>query len=257
DEIIRYLKRFPPHSIQITLNGVTARTYESITQVEGSFMPAMRIIRRLAKHKFPLLLKAVCLKQNQHEIGRIKEFSEELLGKPKNHKYSFLYDGIILPRLNGDKTPLNYRLSFEELSEVRRQDRDIWEEYQESITACSLPARNRKNALFQCNSWENEFTIDPYGYLRFCGFSRKYKLDVKTIPFRKGFYRLIDMIRRLTFRTRSPCKECRLREYCYYCPVRAFLETGNEEGPVEYYCNLALKTRAMEKTLMATRKEKR
>ena len=41
------------------------------------------------------------------------------------------------------------------------------------------------------------------------------------------------------FKKVSKCKECKLRAYCYYCPARAYLETGDEESSVEHYCELA------------------
>ena len=37
----------------------------------------------------------------------------------------------------------------------------------------------------------------------------------------------------------SKCITCALKESCYKCPARAFLETGSAESPVEYYCALA------------------
>ncbi|MBU4311570.1 MAG: radical SAM protein, partial [Candidatus Omnitrophica bacterium] len=133
DEIIDYLVNSPPFSIEITLNGLSKDTHESITQTPGSFSKVVNAIGKLAEKKPKLILKTNCLKQNKYEIGKIKAFTEELIGKPFENKYYFKYDPMIYPRLNGDKTPANFRLSFEEILEVKKQDPDIWDEYQRGL----------------------------------------------------------------------------------------------------------------------------
>lgn len=238
-EIINYLVKSPPFSIEITLNGITPKTYESITQVKGSFSKVMQTIKTLAQTPLRLILKANCLKQNRHQIGRIKDFSEELLGRPSAKKYRFKYDPFIRPRLNGDKTPCNYRLSFRQLLAVRRQDADLWREYEEGLN-CKFPGLKReRNFLYQCNAWQNSFFIDPFGRLKFCNLSEKFSIDLKTTSFKEGFYKVFPQLLNERFETDSKCQDCRLRPVCYYCPARAYLETGNEEGPVPHYCQLA------------------
>lgn len=238
NEILAYLIKSPPLSIEVTLNGATPKSYEAVTQVRGSFLRVMNNIKRLAKNRLPLTLKSNCLKINNREIGTIKKFSEELLGKLKN-THRFGYDPMIYPRLNGDKTPCEYRLSFEELLDTKRRDRGIWEEYQYGLHS-SLPLSARDNSFtYHCNSWMKHFFINPYGRLKFCEFSEKFSVDIRTTSFREWFYGLPKKIFSEKFKTGSPCRDCGLRSICYYCPARSYLETGNEEGPVPYYCELA------------------
>ncbi len=242
DEIIDYLVKSPPSSIEITLNGITQDTYESITQVSGSFERVMRNIRKLAENKLPLILKANCLKQNKNELVRIKRFCESLLGKPKGRRYLFKYDPFILPRLNGDKLPNNFRVSSQEILEICKGDIDFYREYQESLRE-DIPDQKRANDfLFRCDVWLDAFNIDPFGRLKPCQFYDKFSVDLKTTPFKDGFYKEFPKIFLAKFKTASKCKDCRLRPLCYYCPARAFLETGDEESPVPYYCELAQKT---------------
>lgn len=242
DGIIDYLVKSPPFSIEITLNGITQRTYESITQIPGSYFKVIQAINTLKERKLPLILKANCLKQNKQEIGRIKAFTESLFDKLPRNKYRFKYDPMIHPRYNRDKTPCNYRLSFKEITEVKKQDPDIWGEYQKSLN-CRFPGLKRdRRFLYQCNSWMEQFFINPYGYLKFCDLSDKFSIDLKTTPFREGFYKIFPPLLNEEFKTSSKCKNCRLRPVCYYCPARAYLETGDEEAPVPYYCELAKMT---------------
>jgi radical SAM protein with 4Fe4S-binding SPASM domain len=238
-EIINYLAKIPPLSIEITLNGITQKTYESITQVRDSFPQVIRNIKLLSKSGIKLILKSNCLKQNKDEITKIKGWAEELLGKPAENKYRFKYDPMIYPRLDGDKTPCKHRLSFAELVELRKQDSDIWKEYQKGLHS-DFPDLERDGAfLYPCNSWMQQFFINPYGRLKFCMFSDKFSADLKTTAFREGFYNVFPQLLNERFKTNSKCKDCNLRPVCYHCPARANLETGNEEAAVPYYCQLA------------------
>ncbi len=239
DKIINFLVKSPPVSIEITLNGITKETYESITQTRGSYLKVMKTIRLLKEKKLPLKLKTNCLKQNKHELGRIKAFSEELLGRPSKRAFYFKYDPMIYPRLDGNLSPTKHRLSFKALQELRKRDVDIWLEYQNSMHRGLPDFKTDRKLLYRCDAWMNSFFINPYGRLKFCQFSEKFNVDLRKQAFRKGFYEMFPKISGEQFRTDSKCRDCYLRAVCYYCPARAYIETGNEEAPVPYYCELA------------------
>jgi len=239
-EILDYLVKAPPHSIEITLNGITKDTYEKITQVEGSFFKAIENIKLIAKNKLPLLIKANLMKENKNEIWKIKKWTEIILGEPLNKRYfKFKYDPIILPRLNGDKAPCKHRLSFPEVLEVIKQDPDMWEEYQRELHKDFPDFTRDGEYLYHCNSWMKQFYISPYGRLKFCSFYEKFSADLKKTSFKESFYQGFPRLLKERFQTDSKCRTCQLRPLCYFCPARAYLETGNKEAPVEYYCEFA------------------
>jgi len=237
-KLLDYLAKSTPFSIEITLNGITKETYESITQVKDSFFRVMENIKKIKEKKLPLVLKSNCLKQNKDEIAEIKAFADDFLGK-KRAKFYFKYDPMVFPRLNGDKAPTNFRLSFKELLEVKRQDADIWQEYKKDLDTDFPNLGRDKNFIYGCTAWKKQFFINPYGQLKFCVFSRKFSVDLKTATFKEGFYKTFPKLLNEKFETNSECKDCRLRPICYHCPARAYLETGDEEAPVPYYCELA------------------
>ncbi len=243
-KIIDYLEKSPPESIEITLNGITEAVYEGITRVKGSFGQVMRAIEELADKNLPLVLKSNCLKQNKNEIGKIKAFTDELLGKSVSRskagkKWRFKYDPMIYARLNRDITPCNYRLSPEELLRVKRSEPDLLKEYERGLCG-KIPVLERdKDFLYHCNAWMNQFFIDPYGRLKFCTFSDKFSVDLRDQTFREGFYKIFPQLLQERFKTDSRCRDCSLRTVCHHCPARAYLETGDEEAPVSYFCELA------------------
>jgi radical SAM protein with 4Fe4S-binding SPASM domain len=242
-EIINYLTKLPPFSIEITLNSITKKIYEKITQKKDAYFRVKENINKLVEKKLPLTIKSNLLKQNKCEIGKIKNWAERILGKPAGNKYRFKYDPIIFPQLSGDKSPCKYRLSFEEILGVVRQDKDMWQEYKDNLHFDLPEAGRRREFLYHCNTWMKQFSINPYGRLKFCELSDKFSVDLKNTSFKEGFYKIFPKVLKARFKTNSKCRECSLRPICYWCPARAYLETGNEEAPVPYYCELAKKFR--------------
>lgn len=239
---INFIAEQAPYSIQVTLNGVTKKTYERVTGINGSLLKIRKNIDLMIKKNLPVILKANCLKENSHEIGKLKTFTENILGKPNGNKYNFRYGSMIYPRLDNNVSPVQHRLSFEQLMGVRKQDADIWEEYQKCLNSELPYVRRKREFLYHCNTWMNQFYINPFGRLKFCVFSDKFSVDLKKASFRYGFYEVFPRLLKEKFQTDSECRDCTMRPICHYCPARAYLETGNEESPVAYYCELAKNT---------------
>jgi len=233
DEVLDGLRTSPPFSIEISVYGTTEETHESVTRVQGSFRKTMETIHRLQSEKMPLILKTVGLKQNRPEILALKSMTERLLGKNK-----FKFDSFITARLNGDKTPCRCRLSPEDILNIENSDPEMTAETQAADRNAADLLRSPEH-LYQCDAWWHQFFITPQGNLQFCHLSRKYSSDLKEKRFHEGFYVEFPRLIHEEFQRTTPCQTCTLRKDCYYCPSRALLETGSEEGPVEYYCQLA------------------
>ena len=107
-----------------------------------------------------------------------------------------------------------------------------------------LPFLRRPEYKYHCNSWFNQFYITPYGRLRFCYLTDKYSTDLKQTSFAEGFYKRFPAILEERHESDSICIHCDLREFCRHCPARAYLETGSEEAPVPYFCELARMNKA-------------
>lgn len=238
-EIIDYLVKFPPCIIELSLNGITQKTYESITQIEGSFLKIIETIHKLVDKKLPLMFKSNVLQQNKHEIVKIKNWVEKLLGKSSHKECYFRYDVMVYPRLNGDTRNCQHRVYFRDLVKICKKDLEIWRYFQHKMNGKIFPFDKRKQFLYQCTSWRKRFYINPYGVLQFCQFSDKFRIDLKKTAFKEGFYSKFPQILNEKFKTDSKCKNCELKPICYRCPSIAYLETGNEESPVEYYCQMA------------------
>ncbi|MFH1593382.1 MAG: radical SAM protein [Candidatus Omnitrophota bacterium] len=231
DEVISLLEERRPLNIEITLNSLDSKNYERITGVRDSFDKTIANIQKLKKRSLPLVLKCNGLKENRREILKIKRFTEELLGKGK-----FKYDGLIFPGLNGEKEPALHRLEPEDVKDIEKEDKDMLE--QRMKEAGHQSRWFNPDGLYHCNSWWTHFYINPEGLLQFCHLSKQFSTDLTKESFRKGFDRFPRLLEEKP-KTSSRCHSCELKEHCFHCPARAYLETGDMEAPVSYYCRLA------------------
>lgn len=221
EEIGDYFRKYPPFSIDITLNGITQETYESITQIPGSFTKVMKVIEIIMERNLPLKLKSQAMTLNYSELSRIKEFSERL-------GVNFGYTTVISSKIDRGIGPCLLRLSPDKVMEL---------EDSEDLTFEKEPPWSHN--LFRCPAGTWTFHISPYGEVFLCPFVRRPCFDLKKISFREVFYDEFPKIRSIKYRTDSKCKDCKIYHLCHNCPGRAELETGDPEKPIEYFCRLA------------------
>ncbi|MCJ7580788.1 MAG: radical SAM protein [Candidatus Aminicenantes bacterium] len=228
EDIANFLAEEPPFSIELTLNGVTQKTYENISRVRGSFKQAMEAIGRIMDRKLPLKIKTKATRLNVHELEKIKHFVESL-------GLDFNLDTVLFPRLDGSLDPCRFRLTFDEISHI--------EKHLHSEGECpDIESEDRfspSDRLFRCASGISSFNISPYGDLIFCTFMRQPSFNLRKGSFREGFDSLSPNIHSWKYQTLSPCRTCEISHHCTQCPALAKLEGGEMEKPVDYYCQIS------------------
>jgi len=165
----------PPARIEISLHGITATTFEGITQGPGSYGRCRRAIDLLRARGIPLVLKTTALTSNRDELLHIKRYVDALGG------VSFKLGEDIRPALNGDGSPFRHALGEQELADLHAQDPRL------SAEAC----RERAAAATPCQSGLHRFHIDAYGMLQLCSGNRREGYDLRTGSFRHGFYKAL------------------------------------------------------------------
>ena len=224
------LAEWQPHSVEITLYGATQETYERITRVPGSFRRCMRGIELLLERGVPLALKTVAMTLNHQEILEIKAFAEE-------RELKFRFDPMVNARLDGSKTPCDFRLTPEEVLKLDLEDGQratAWRGFCEKFMA---PAPS--DHLFTCGAGISTFHIDPYGQMSSCEMVRFQGYDLRRGSFREGWDDVIPEILKQKPSSHYRCARCELISLCGQCPGWAWLESGNLEHPVEYLCRVA------------------
>ncbi len=229
-EIADHLAEWPPQSVEITLYGATKETHERVTKISGSYERCKRGIDLLLEREIPLGLKSMVMTLNHDEIFQIKEYAEKLGVK-------FRYDPLLNPRLDGNKTPCNFRLSPEEVIKLDLADDRRVKEWREFCEKFIGPFQS--DNLFDCGAGVSTFHIDPYGQMSPCEMPRFQGYDLRFGSFQEGWHKSIPEFLNLKPTGDYACGRCELISLCGQCPGWAWLENGNPEAPVEYLCQIA------------------
>ncbi len=229
--IADYLAEYRPLSVEITLYGASADTYERVTGVRGSYARCLRGIRLLLERRLPLKLKAVGITYNRHELAAMRGLAEDL-------GVAFAFDAEINPHIDCSPEPLAVRLAPAQVVALDLQDerrlnewRQLAARHGEQGSAGPMPEQ-----LYDCGAGLLSFAIDPEGMLTLCVISHRDRYDLRRGTFREGWDRFLLEVRSRTTACRTRCAACNLRWICGSCPATGYLETGDPEDPVDFLC---------------------
>lgn len=230
-EIADYLSIWRPFSIEISLYGFTAKTYERVTGIAGSHTRCLRGIQLLKERNIPLKLKTMVMTLNKHELTAMHEFSRQL-------GIEFRFDPIINSGLDGSQKPIALRLIPEEIVKLERDDPDRsarWTTYYQNLSATKQDSRQ----LYICSAGENSFHINSYGNLCLCQIVQQSGYNLRQGGFQEGWDFYLKSLRQQNYSEKYACRACELRSVCAQCPGVNFLETGSYEQYSPFICEIA------------------
>ena len=113
-------RRYPPRGMEVTVYGVTQRTYEAVTRREGSFAAFQRGLGLLLENGVPVNLKTMALRSNLHELKEIADFCR------RHTKGYYRFDPLLHLRYDRDSQRnadiRGERLSPEEIVHLEQSD---------------------------------------------------------------------------------------------------------------------------------------
>lgn len=217
------------HVVDITLYGATRETYESVTQVKGSFERCMRGICLLKERNVRLGLKTIVLTKNRHELDDMRKFADNL-------GVELRYDGVIWPRLDGAEQPLQYRLSIDEMLAMDRETPERVMEWKKQFDAFKdVQARNEN--VFSCGAGLRSFHINSRGQMNICTMVSQPSYDLFKMSFSEAWEKIGEM-RHWKRELHAECETCKVGALCVQCPGWSLAVHGDNETPVDYVCQL-------------------
>ena len=234
DRVAETWKECPPLMVEISLYGITQKTYEEITQIPGSFEKCLQGIRRLVERRIPLTLKTPGLTLNHEEILRIKDFAYSVGAQ-------FKFDADIRPRLDGSKEPLAFRLTPDQVIEIEYRDQEMREEWRERFEKDCGALAPPSDLVFPCSVERQSFYIGPDGHLIHCGVTRTPSYDLRQYRVEEAFQEMEGRLRQLKQPGGSAPHTCSAPTQCMRCPGRALLEEGDPTKAVRYFCEVTEK----------------
>jgi radical SAM protein with 4Fe4S-binding SPASM domain len=241
----------PPRDIEVTVYGITQETYERVTRQPGSFRLFWEGLRRLLEGGVKVRLKAMALQSNVHEFSEIARFCRQY------SKDYFRFDPFLHLRFDGNpqrnQEIVAQRLSPDEIVSLERADPKRWPALEKNchILITPGPTRDRCDHIFNCGAGLGSFAVSYDGLFRLCPdlWHPECLQDVKNGGLKGAWEDLVPRVREKRSQNReylAKCSQCHLFNLCFWCPARAYLETGLLDAPIEYFCLVA---HAREQTL--------
>lgn len=229
DQILAVFDKLPPLSVEISLYGATAETYDKVTGVKGSFEKCIRGIKDLLARRIKVQIKTVLMTLNLKEFEKMEAMARKLGVK-------FRFDAAIFPRRNGDSQPLQLRIDAKDAVDREFSDPgrlSQWTDFYKRMK--DLPT---SPFLFQCGAGQTAFHIDSYGYLQPCLLVTDPRVNILDSGFSSHWDHSIAKIRKKKPGADYPCNQCDKRMLCGFCPGFFKSETGEEDVQSEYLCQL-------------------
>ncbi|MDP2924716.1 MAG: radical SAM protein [Candidatus Omnitrophota bacterium] len=243
-EHIKFFKRYPPRDIEVTVYGVTKETYEKVTGNSGSFRAFKFGLSLLLKNNIKVRLKAMALRSNVHELPEIARFCRE---RTKDY---FRFDPFLHLRFDGDaarnRQIQRERLSPKEIVALEKLDSERSAALEKNCSKLINPDFSHINCdhLFHCGAGQGSFTVSYDGFFRLCSSlcHPDCVVDLKKESLKDAFENFTLKVRDMHSKRKeflAKCRKCPIINLCMWCPAHAYLETGELDMPVDYFCEVA------------------
>ena len=220
------------HSLEVSLYGATAETYEVVTGLPGSYERCLHGIELALERKIDTSLKTVLIKQNFHELQDLKALAERFGVK-------YRYDGLLWPRVDGGKNPTVYQIPQEDLLRLDEEDPERLEAWAE-VSKLNEGQLLRSTRGLYCGAAFRSFHIDSSGNLNACMMLRNPSYNLREMPFSDAWEKL-GKLRQLKRQQHTECESCEINALCQQCPGWSMQYYNDYETPVPFICELGKK----------------
>jgi radical SAM protein with 4Fe4S-binding SPASM domain len=242
-ELADLFARIPPRKkIEVSVYGMSQKSYEAVTRTPGSFDAARRGMALFQEKGIPFVVKAAVLPANKGDLDEFEAWAETIPGMDKPPAYSCFFD-LRARRDSEEKNKLinKLRATPEEGIEIISRDRELYME--ETRQFCTKFMKASGDRLFSCGAGHGA-CVDAYGFVQPCMLLRHpetvYNLKEGTLK-----EALTDFFPKLReWKSKNPdylarCARCFLHGLCEQCPGRSWMEHGTLDTPVDYLCQVA------------------
>jgi len=207
----------------VSLYGANAETHDLITGVAGSHKRTVNGIRLLTERGIETNVQTVVMKENVHELSDIEKLVTDMGAK-------FAYDLSILPKINGDMSPLEHLIDDED---AKRLSGYVPTDKRDAYPTLS-------DDSFVCAAGRTTCAITPEGDVLPCVALPLVAGNLKQRDFGEIWHSspVFARLRKLTNADFAECINCSGRNECPHCLATSFLEGGDLVAPVRQVCRI-------------------
>lgn len=209
--------------VQISLYSDVAEIHDKITQCSGSFLLSCQAASKLLEKRIRVRFACPVMKLNFLSYSGVKKIAQRM-----GCEYEFNYP--ITVKENGDKRPLQFRLSNRELIQLFNENKDFFcGEYthdSDSVPCCaghSMLYISDEGDLYPCLMYPNSFGNVHSGEMKMLWYSSP----------------ILEKYRSLTIKDFARCNYCDNKKWCPICPGLNLSENNNELEPARITCEMA------------------
>ena len=241
---VALFKKYPPRDIEVTVYGVTAKTWEAVTRRPGAFERFTRGLDRLTAAGVRVRLKTMAIRSNLHEQPAIAAFC-----RARTSDY-FRFDPQL--HLRVDRDPARNaeiraeRLTPEQIVALEAADAQRSTALRKECDSLidERFAHRRCDHLFHCGAGNGSFSVSFDGRFRLCPslWAEGTTYDLRNGTLAEAWNDFVPRVRDLRSTCQTfleTCQKCPLVNLCLWCPAHADLETGRLDGPTPYFCEVA------------------
>lgn len=242
DKIMETLRKYPPHSIGITIYGASAETYEKVCGSGAAFDRAIRGMHQLITLPSAIDFRTTIIKDNYDDLDRIHDLVRNEFGIER-----ITHTRLVTQSVRGacaDVTTCrlepedNIRIAYKTgIDIIKKYVGDTYDEKNLYIEHRSLPAESQSVGhltLFGCDAGMHDFTIAWDGQLLGCQMLGVFSEDTLAKGFQKAW---ADFPSQVKLPPPNPkCLQCVYSNICNCCPASRYAETGSLNGCPLYVC---------------------
>ena len=231
----------PLEKLEISVYGMSKKSYESVTRVPGSFQAAMRGIKLLQEKDIPFIVKAAFLPPNKSELDTFESWASAIPWMNQIPNYSVFFD-LRARRDSEEKNQLikKLRVPPEEAVTVLSRDRNRY--LKEMKQFCTKFTKVPGDRLFSCGLGHGG-CVDAYGNFQPCMFLRHPDAvyNLRNGSLREALIEFFPKLKEIKAQNSdylSRCSRCFLHGLCEQCPGKSWMEYGTLDTPVDYLCQV-------------------
>ena len=244
DEHIALFRKYPPRDIEVTVYGASPETYERVTRRPASFVAFLSGLNRLLESDVKVRLKAMALRSNFHELPAIAAFCR---ARTKDY---YRFDPQLHLRFDRDEgrnTEIRAeRLTPGEVVDLEKADEERFTSLRKGCDTLIREeiAQTGCDHLFRCGVGNGSFSVSYDGKFRLCSslWAVDTIYDLRKGTLRDAWEHLVPKVRDLRSQRSEfleRCRRCPIVNLCLWCPAHSWLETGELDTVIDYFCEVA------------------
>jgi radical SAM protein with 4Fe4S-binding SPASM domain len=244
EEHVRLFQKYPPRDLEVTVYGISQETYERVTRRPGSYASFRKGLDLLLESGLKVRLKAMALRSNVNELPAIAKFCRA------HTSDTFRFDPLLHLRFDRDpqrnQEIIGERLSPEEIVRIEQSDEKRAGALEKNCDTFIFPEHNGEmcDHLFHCGAGTGNFSVSYDGIFRLCAdlWQEDCTFDLRKGSLEQAWNELVPVVR--DQRSTNPvflerCRRCPIINLCLWCPAHAHLESGEMDGWIDYFCQVA------------------